>query len=89
MRRDGAYTIFYMGINLGAAVGTILVGYLGQTVGWGFGFGLAGIGMLAGLVVFVLGKARRCAAPAKRRRAARRIELRMDALRASASPRSP
>jgi POT family proton-dependent oligopeptide transporter len=56
VRRDGAYTIFYMGINLGAAVGTILVGYLGQTIGWGLGFGLAGIGMLAGLVVFVLGK---------------------------------
>lgn len=56
IRRDGAYTIFYMGINVGAALGTILVSYLGQTVGWGFGFGLAGIGMLAGLVVFVLGK---------------------------------
>jgi POT family proton-dependent oligopeptide transporter len=56
VRRDGAYTIFYMGINLGAAVGTILVGYLGETVGWGYGFGLAGIGMLAGLIVFVLGK---------------------------------
>jgi len=56
IRRDGAYTIFYMGINLGAAVGTILVGYLGQTIGWGFGFGLAGIGMLVGLIVFVLGK---------------------------------
>ncbi|HXG99591.1 MAG TPA: oligopeptide:H+ symporter [Sphingomicrobium sp.] len=56
IRRDGAYTIFYMGINLGAAIGTILVGYLGQTIGWGFGFGLAGIGMLAGLAVFVLGK---------------------------------
>ena len=56
LRRDGAYTIFYMGINLGAAIGTILVAYLGQTVGWGFGFGLAGIGMLAGLIVFVLGK---------------------------------
>ncbi|WP_338425292.1 peptide MFS transporter [Sphingopyxis kveilinensis] len=55
-RRDGAYTIFYMGINVGAALGTILVAYLGQTIGWGFGFGLAGIGMLAGLVVFVLGK---------------------------------
>jgi proton-dependent oligopeptide transporter, POT family len=55
-RRDGAYTIFYMGINLGAAVGTILVGYLGETIGWGYGFGLAGIGMLAGLVVFVLGR---------------------------------
>jgi POT family proton-dependent oligopeptide transporter len=56
VRRDGAYTIFYMGINLGAAVGTILVGYLGETIGWGYGFGLAGIGMLAGLAVFVLGK---------------------------------
>src|SRR5688572_30036203 len=56
VRRDPAYTIFYMGINLGAAVGTILVGYLGVTVGWGYGFGLAGIGMLAGLVVFVLGR---------------------------------
>ncbi len=56
IRRDGAYTIFYMGINVGAAIGTILVGYLGQTIGWGLGFGLAGIGMLAGLVVFVLGK---------------------------------
>jgi proton-dependent oligopeptide transporter, POT family len=55
-RRDAAYTIFYMGINVGAAVGTILVAYLGQTIGWGYGFGLAGIGMLAGLVVFVLGK---------------------------------
>ena len=56
VRRDGAYTIFYMGINVGAALGTILVAYLGQTIGWGWGFGLAGIGMLAGLVVFVLGK---------------------------------
>ena len=55
-RRDPAYTIFYMGINLGAAVGTILVGYLGVTVGWSYGFGLAGIGMLAGLIVFVLGR---------------------------------
>jgi POT family proton-dependent oligopeptide transporter len=56
VRRDGAYTIFYMGINLGAAIGTILVGYLGQTIGWGYGFGLAGIGMIAGLIVFVLGR---------------------------------
>jgi POT family proton-dependent oligopeptide transporter len=56
-RRDAAYTIFYMGINVGAALGTILVAYLGQTLGWGFGFGLAGIGMLAGLIVFALGKA--------------------------------
>ncbi len=55
-RRDGAYTIFYVGINVGAAVGTILVGYLGETYGWGYGFGLAGIGMVLGLVVFVLGR---------------------------------
>ncbi len=59
VRRDGAYTIFYMGINVGAALGTILVAYLGQhpSFGWGYGFGLAGIGMLLGLIVFVLGKA--------------------------------
>lgn len=56
MRRDAAYTIFYMGINSGAAIGTILVGYLGQKIGWTYGFGLAGIGMIAGLIVFVLGK---------------------------------
>jgi POT family proton-dependent oligopeptide transporter len=56
IRRDPAYTVFYMGINVGAALGTILVGYLGQTLGWGYGFGLAGIGMLLGLIVFVLGK---------------------------------
>ncbi|HVL29447.1 MAG TPA: peptide MFS transporter [Sphingomicrobium sp.] len=55
-RRDGAYTIFYMGINLGAAVGTIVAGYLGETLGWAYGFGAAGFGMLLGLVVFVLGK---------------------------------
>lgn len=56
MRRDGAYTIFYMGINVGAALGTILVAYLGATKGWSYAFGLSGIGMFAGLVVFVLGK---------------------------------
>ncbi|GMM91931.1 peptide MFS transporter [Qipengyuania sp. MTN3-11] len=56
VRRDGAYTIFYMGINVGAAIGTILAGYLGVTLGWAYGFGAAGIGMLLGLVVFVFGK---------------------------------
>ncbi|MEO5597183.1 MAG: oligopeptide:H+ symporter, partial [Novosphingobium sp.] len=55
-RRDGAYTIFYMGVNVGAALGTILVGYLGETIGWSYGFGLAGIGMVIGLVIFVVGK---------------------------------
>ncbi len=56
VRRDGAYTIFYMGINVGAAIGTIIAGYLGTTIGWAYGFGAAGIGMLLGLVVFILGK---------------------------------
>jgi POT family proton-dependent oligopeptide transporter len=56
VRRDGAYTIFYMGINLGAAIGSLLCGYLGQTYGWSYGFGAAGVGMLLGLVVFIRGK---------------------------------
>ena len=55
-RRDAAYTIFYMGVNTGAALGTILVGYLGQTLGWSWGFGLAGIGMVLGLIIFMVGK---------------------------------
>ncbi|PQA88595.1 peptide MFS transporter [Hyphococcus luteus] len=55
-RRDGAFTLFYVGINLGAAFGALLAGYLGETFGWKYGFGLAGIGMLAGLVVFVIGR---------------------------------
>ncbi|GIX20936.1 MAG: hypothetical protein KatS3mg120_2612 [Erythrobacter sp.] len=53
VRRDGAYTIFYMGINLGAAIGSLLCGYLGETYGWAYGFGAAGVGMLLGLIVFV------------------------------------
>lgn len=57
VRRDAAYTIFYMGVNVGAALGTILVGYLGETIGWSWGFGLAGIGMVLGLIIFVGGKA--------------------------------
>ena len=56
VRRDGAYTIFYMGINVGAAIGTIIAGYLGETYGWKYGFGAAGVGMLLGLAVFILGK---------------------------------
>ena len=55
-RRDPAYTIFYMGINVGAATSSIICGYLGQTYGWQYGFGLAGFGMLVGLIFFVLGK---------------------------------
>lgn len=56
VRRDGAYTIFYMGINLGAAIGSLLCGYLGETYGWAYGFGAAGFGMLLGLIVFTVFK---------------------------------
>jgi proton-dependent oligopeptide transporter, POT family len=56
VRRDGAYTIFYVGINVGAAIGTILAGYLGETYGWRYGFGAAGLGMLLGLLVFIWGR---------------------------------
>ncbi|MES2034093.1 MAG: oligopeptide:H+ symporter [Pseudomonadota bacterium] len=55
-RRDPGFTLYYYGINLGAFWASILCGYLGETVGWWAGFGLAGIGMLLGFVVFVLGK---------------------------------
>jgi len=52
-RRDGGFTLFYMGINLGAALAPLLCGYIGETYGWHYGFGLATIGMLIGLAVFV------------------------------------
>ena len=55
-RRDGAFTLFYVGINLGAFAGALIAGYLGETFGWKYGFGAAGIGMLAGLIVFMWGK---------------------------------
>ena len=55
-RRDSGFTLYYYGINLGAFWAAVLCGYLGQTVGWWAGFGLAGVGMLAGLIVFVIGK---------------------------------
>ena len=55
-RRDSAFTIFYIGINLGAFLGALIAGYLGETFGWAWGFGAAGVGMLAGLAVFVWGR---------------------------------
>jgi POT family proton-dependent oligopeptide transporter len=55
-KKDGAYTIFYMGINAGAFLGILLCGYIGEKVGWGFGFGLAGIFMGLGMIMFFLGK---------------------------------
>jgi len=52
IRKDGAYTIFYMGINCGAFLGILLCGYLGETIGWHWGFGLAGIFMFFGMLQF-------------------------------------
>ena len=51
-KKDGAYTIFYMGVNAGAFLGILLCGYLGEQIGWRWGFGLAGIFMLFGLLQF-------------------------------------
>ena len=56
-RRDGGFTFFYMGINLGAGLAPLVCGFIGETYGWHYGFGLAGIGMLAGLIVFQRGRA--------------------------------
>ncbi len=51
-KKDGAYTIFYMGVNSGAFIGTLLVGWIGETFSWTYGFGLAGIFMFFGLLQF-------------------------------------
>jgi len=53
-KRDGGFTIFYMGINFGAAAAPILCGYVGETYGWHYGFGLATIGMVIGVAIFVV-----------------------------------
>jgi proton-dependent oligopeptide transporter, POT family len=53
-KKDGAYTIFYMGVNAGAFLGILLCGYLGEKVGWSYGFGLAGIFMFFGMLQFYL-----------------------------------
>lgn len=53
-KRDGGFTLFYMGINLGAAIAPLVCGYVGETYGWHYGFGLATIGMMIGLAVFVM-----------------------------------
>ena len=53
-KKDGAYTLFYMGVNAGAFFGILLCGYLGEKVGWTYGFGLAGIFMFFGMLQFWL-----------------------------------
>ena len=55
-RRDGGFTIFYMGINIGSFAATLLCGWLGETFGWRYGFGAAGIGMIVGLFTFTYGQ---------------------------------
>ena len=55
-RRDSGFTIFYMGINIGAFTATLLCGYLGEEIGWAWGFGAAGVGMLLGLIIFLWGQ---------------------------------
>ena len=55
-RRDMGFYIFYMGINLGAAAAALIVGYVGENIGWHYGFGLAGIGMFLGQVIYMWGQ---------------------------------
>lgn len=55
-RRDGAFTIFYMGINLGAFFSNLVCGTLGAVYGWHYGFGAAGIGMVLGLIIYLAGQ---------------------------------
>ncbi|MDA9215555.1 peptide MFS transporter [Flavobacteriaceae bacterium] len=56
IRRDKGFTIFYIGINVGAFLSSLIVGYVGEVYGWHYGFGLAGIGMALGLMQYVLGQ---------------------------------
>ncbi len=55
-RRDAGFTIFYIGINIGAFSAPLLVGYIGEKINWHFGFALAGIGMLLGQAVYIWGQ---------------------------------
>jgi POT family proton-dependent oligopeptide transporter len=57
-RRDGGFTIFYMGINVGAFICPFVCGTLGETVGWHWGFGSAAVGMLFGVIAYTLGRPR-------------------------------
>ena len=57
-RRDAGFSIFYMGINLGAALGPFIAGYLAQRVDWHLGFACAGVGMVAGVIQYVAGRKR-------------------------------
>ena len=56
VRRDKGFIIFYIGINVGAFLSSLIVGYVGETYGWHYGFGLAGIGMTLGLIQYLYGQ---------------------------------
>ena len=56
IRRDKGFTIFYIGINVGAFLSSLIVGYVGEVYGWHYGFGLAAIGMLLGLIQYLAGQ---------------------------------
>ena len=84
-RRDRAYSIFYVGINIGAFFSPLVAGTLGETVGWHYGFASAGVGMAVGLAIYAFGLPQSPArTPAAR--AARAMRKRARAARCSASP---
>ena len=56
LRRDSGFSFFYVGINLGAFLAPLIVGYIGETINWHYGFAIAGIGMFAGLIQFYIGQ---------------------------------
>src|SRR6185312_284360 len=55
VRRDAGFSIYYMGINLGALIAPLVCGYLGENINWHYGFGAAGVGMTAGVIQYALG----------------------------------
>src|SRR5262245_62144382 len=73
-RRDGAFTIFYMGINLGAFLAPLVCGTLGQTIGWHYGFGAAGVGMVLGLCIYLWGNKYLAPDVLAQRKAAARVQ---------------
>src|SRR4051794_27574206 len=69
-RRDAGFSIFYMGINLGALFGPLIAGYLAQRVDWHLGFACAGVGMTAGLIQYVVGRKHLAGATVRQQRVA-------------------
>lgn len=65
VRRDSGFTLFYVGINIGAMLGPIACGFIGEVYGWAFGFGAAGAGMMVGLTIFLIFRHQVCPAAAE------------------------